>query len=643
MTSTVRRIILTLSKTDKVLGSNADAIYRSYIHKSRYARYLPAEHRRETWQETVDRYIKNVVEPHIGLGTTTNQLHKAILEQDIMPSMRALMTAGTALERDNVAGYNCAYVAVDDRRVFDEIMYILMCGTGVGFSVERKYIDKLPTIAEEFHDDKSITIHIADSRIGWATAYRKLVSSLYDGFVPELDYSSLRPAGSILRTFGGRSSGPEPLQSLCDYTIETFKKAKGRKLNELEAHDIVCKIAEVIVCGGVRRSALLSLSNLTSERMRSAKSGQWYLINPHRALANNSVCYTETPDIGVFLREWQSLYESKSGERGIFSRVSCERNLPDRREAGHEWGTNPCSEIVLRSRQFCNLTEVVARPEDTREALVEKIRLATILGTVQSSFTNFRYLGKRWKDNCEEERLLGVSITGIMDCERLQAGSSLPKILEEMRDVAIKINTLWSRRLGINASTAITCVKPSGTVSQLVNSSSGIHPRFAPFYIRRVRNDKKDPMSDVLIEYGVPYEVDVHNPEALVFEFPMKAPDGATTIEECDALGQLDLWRLYNKHYCEHKPSVSIYVDEHEWIDVASWVYANFDDMSGVSFFPLDDHVYKQAPYEKITEDEYKERVKGFKEPLDFDGIVYDEDTTTSSQELACQGGACEL
>ena len=453
---------------------NNNEAYSKYIHKSRYARYLPDKQRRETWEETVDRYVANVIGDLVSTGERA-VLQQSILNHEVMPSMRALMTAGPALERDNVAGYNCAYVAVDDRRVFDEIMYILMCGTGVGFSVERRYIEQLPTVAEEFYEDGSIEIHVADSRIGWATAFRKLISALYDGFIPRMDLSTVRPAGARLNTFGGRSSGPRPLQDLFNYTIELFKQAKGRRLNELEVHDLICKIASVIVAGGVRRSALISLSNLSSERLRSAKSGAWYHTDPHRALANNSVCYTEKPDIGMFLKEWNSLIESKSGERGIFARYACDSSLPDRRESGYEWGTNPCSEIVLRSRQFCNLTEVVARPTDDEVSLKRKVELATILGTIQSTYTDFRYLGKKWRNNCEEERLLGVSLTGIMDNALLSFPES--DMLEELRDHAIKTNKKWAKKLGIEPSAAITCVKPSGTVSQLVGSSMGIHPR----------------------------------------------------------------------------------------------------------------------------------------------------------------------
>ena len=628
-------------------------VYSDFIHKSRYARYLPEENRRETWEETVSRYMEYVVGDKIPTATS-KRIKQAILNHEIMPSMRALMTAGPALERDNVAGYNCAYLPIDDRRAFDEIMYILMCGTGVGFSVERRVIEKLPTIAETHFDDKSITIHVADSRIGWATAYRKLISALYDGFIPEMDYSSIRPAGSRLRTFGGRASGPEPYIQLVNYTVSAFKNAQGRKLNELEVHDIICKIAEVIVCGGVRRSALISLSNASSERLRHAKNGQWYLAEPQRALANNSVCYTETPDMGLFLKEWRALIESKSGERGIFNRNAAISNMPDRRDRAHEWGCNPCSEIILRPRQFCNLTEVVARLDDDESDLARKVELATILGTIQSTFTDFRYLGKRWKDNCEEERLLGVSLTGIMDnCilngsvdkSLIEHGEdpTLANILQRLKDVAITTNKKWAKKLDINPSAAITCVKPSGTVSQLVGSSSGIHPRYAKHYIRRVRNDIKDPMSQVLIDEGVPYEIDSINPQQYVFSFPIMAGENAITIMDTSALDQLELWRVYNEYWCEHKPSVSIYVKEDEWLKVGAWVYEHFDEVSGISFFPHDDNSYQQAPYEEITQDVYREMEMAFPKEIDFDGITYDEDTTTSSQELACSGGACEL
>ncbi len=623
-------------------------VYETYIHKSRYAKFVPDRKRRETWDETTRRYMVQVVGRDGGLVPSSKiyrDLEKAILSHEVMPSMRALMTAGPALERDNVAGYNCAYVPIDDRRAFDEIMYILMCGTGVGFSVERRAIERLPTIADEFFDDGTTTLHVADSRIGWATAFRKLISLLYDGLVPNLDYSKVRQEGARLKTFGGRASGPVPLRNLCEYTINQFKNAKGRKLNELEVHDLVCKIAEVIVAGGVRRSALISLSNVTSDRLRHAKNGSWYNTAPHRALANNSACYTERPDIGLFLKEWRALIESKSGERGIFSRDAAIRSLPDRRENGFEFGTNPCSEIILRPRQFCNLTEVVARHDDTFETLKRKVELATILGTIQSTFTDFRYLGKRWKDNCEEERLLGVSLTGIMDCPLLNGigePTNLKERLERLREHAITTNKKWAKKLDINPSAAITCVKPSGTVSQLVGSSSGIHPRFARHYIRRVRNDIKDPLAQSMIEQGVPYEIDNTNENQVIFEFPIKAPTAAVCISEVSAIQQLELWKVYAEHWCEHKPSVSIYVGEDEWLQVGSWVYDNFDIMSGVSFFPRDDHVYTQPPYECIKAEEYEQRSADFPTEIQMD-IVEVDDTTTASQELACTGGACEL
>jgi len=611
--------------------------YQKYIAASRYARYLPSEGRRETWEETVDRYINFFHGRFSGTkGIPWEELRTAIRTLEIMPSMRCLMTAGPALERDNVAGYNCSYLAMDNTRAFDEIMYILLCGTGVGFSVERQYINKLPEVAEEFNDAETI-IHVRDSKIGWASALRQLVSLLYSGSVPRWDLSRIRPAGSPLKTFGGRASGPEPLGELFTFLVRLFRGAAGRRLNSLEVHDAVCKIASAVVCGGVRRSALISLSNLTDERMRKAKSGEWYYIDPHRALANNSVCYTERPDMGVFMREWLSLYESKSGERGIFSRYALKDFLPERRDTDHEFGTNPCSEIILRSKQFCNLSEVVVRPTDTDEDLHRKVGLATILGTLQATLTDFRYLSSAWRKNTEEERLLGVSLTGIMDHPKAWGLR-----YNELREHAVAVNKEVAKRLGIPASTAITCVKPSGTVSQLVDSASGMHPRYAPYYIRRVRGDKHDPMCKALMEAGVPYETDVHNPGAWVFSFPMKAPDTAVCVKDMRAIEQLNFWSMLADEWCEHKPSVSIYVRESEWMDVGAYVYGEMDRMSGVSFFPYDDHIYKQAPYEPITKEAYESMVATF--PTEIDLNVGEEyDTTTSSQELACHGGACEL
>ena len=609
--------------------------YQQYIFKSRYARYKPELNRREEWPETVRRYISFFETKHPDAGIPFARLEKAITNMEVMPSMRALMTAGPALDRDNVAGYNCAYVAVDNQRVFDEIMYILMCGTGVGFSVERQYINKLPEVAEEFHECDTI-IKVRDSKIGWASAYRQLVSLLYNGSVPRWDTSGVRPEGSRLRTFGGRASGPAPLNDLFSFTEGLFRQAKGRKLNSIEVHDLVCKTAEVVVCGGVRRSALLSLSNLTDQRMRNAKQGEWYHANPHRALANNSVSYTERPDMGIFLEEWLSLFQSKAGERGIYNRKASQAMAPARRDSDYEFGTNPCSEIVLRSKQFCNLTEVVCRPDDSLETLKKKVENATILGTIQSTLVDFRYLSKDWFTNTSEERLLGVSLTGIMD----MASPALHDNLEVLRDHAISVNKKWAKTLGIPASTAITCVKPSGTVSQLVDTASGIHSRYAPFYIRRVRADTSDPLCKVLQDAGVPNELSRQNPRELVFSFYRHGPH--KTYQQPTAEQQLEIWKHYALNWCEHKPSMSVYVKEYEWLKVAAWVYENWDICNGLSFFPKDDHMYPQAPYEEITEDKYNEEVAKFPTTIDFN-IKEEDDMTTASQELACVGGACDL
>lgn len=633
------------------MSKELPSVYSQYIHRSRYARYLPEAKRRETWGETVSRYTDNVLLQDVDpSGLVQEDIRQGILNLEIMPSMRALMTAGEALDRDNVAGYNCAYVAVDNPRVFDEILYILMCGTGVGFSVERQYISQLPEVAEEFHD-VDVVINVPDSKIGWAANLRQLISLLYSGQVPTWNLDKLRPSGAPLKTFGGRSSGPEPLDNLFKFTVGLFKGAAGRKLTSIEAHDLVCKIAEVVVCGGVRRSALLSLSNLTDERMRTAKSGQFWNTDPQRTMANNSVCYTEKPDLGIFLKEWINLYESKSGERGIFARYAAQKCVPDRRDGTFDFGTNPCSEIILRSKQFCNLTEVVIRPNDTLEGLKRKVRLATIMGTCQATFTDFRYLSKQWKKNTEEERLLGVSLTGIMDHPVLsQPTEECARWLTEMKEEAIKTNEAYANKLGINPATAITCVKPSGTVSQLVGSSSGIHDRFAPFYIRRVRADKKDPLCQALVDAGVPHETDNINPSAWVFEFPVGLDTNEGVRErynngrvERSAMDQLRLWRHYNDYWCEHKPSCTIFVKDHEWLEVATWVYDNFDSLSGISFFPYDGHVYSQAPYERITAEAYAERLAVFPNSIDFDSIEEVRDETTASQELACVGGQCEL
>jgi ribonucleoside-diphosphate reductase alpha chain len=619
-------------------------IYQSYIHKSRYARYLPEEQRRETWDETVDRYVSFFKKRGSLDDKTGEEVRQAITNLEVMPSMRALMTAGEALDRDNVAGFNCSYIAIDSPRAFDELMYILLCGTGVGFSVERQYVSKLPTIAEEFFQTDT-TIHVSDSKVGWAKAFRELISLLIVGQVPSWDVSRVRAAGEPLKTFGGRASGPAPLVELFNFAVGLFKSAAGRKLTSVEAHDLCCKVAEIVVVGGVRRSALISLSNLSDDRIRRAKHGQWWLDAPYRGLANNSACYTEKPDFEAFLNEWSSLYESRSGERGFFSRVASQRQAAKngRRDPDHEFGTNPCSEIILRPNQFCNLSEVVVRSDDTVENLKRKVRIASILGTLQATLTDFRYLRSKWKHNTEEEALLGVSMTGIQDC-KLTNGvkNGLPALLEELKQQAVDTNKEWAAKLGINQATAVTAVKPSGTVSQLVDSASGIHGRFSPYYIRRVRADINDPLCDVLKEAGIPSEVDVRSPSTLVFSFPKKAPTGAVMSASQTGMEQLELWDVYQKHWCEHKPSITVYYRDNEFLNIGSWLYNNFDDCSGVSFLPFSEHTYEQAPYEEITKEQYKEMNAAMPKDIAWD-ITEASDVTEGAQTLACTGGACEI
>jgi|TARA_Y100000996_G_scaffold23632_1_gene17032 ribonucleoside-triphosphate reductase len=622
--------------------------YQQFIHKSRYARWLDDKGRRETWAETVQRYIDFFIDRGQldAYSQQTQEIYDAIYDLEIMPSMRCMMTAGEALKRDNVAGFNCSYLHIDHVRAFDELMYVLMCGTGVGFSVERNFINQLPEVAESMHETDT-TIVVADSKMGWASAYRELISLLYSGKIPKWDMRKVRPAGSRLKTFGGRASGPEPLDDLFHFTVGIFRKAHGRKLTSIECHDICCKIADIVVVGGVRRSALISLSNLSDQRMAKAKAGQWWETEGQRRLANNSVAYTEKPDFSAFIAEMQTLYESKCGERGIFSRVAAkklaERN--GRRDAAHNFGTNPCSEIILRSNQFCNLSEVVVREDDDLTSLKRKVKLATILGTLQSTLTDFRYLRVRWKRNTEEESLLGVSLTGIMDHYLLSKPTTdLEKWLGEMKDVAIETNRKWSERLGVNESTAITCVKPSGTVSQLVNSASGIHPRFADYYIRRVRGDTKDPLSVFMSDSGFSVEQDVMSPTTAVFSFPIKAPKSSVTVNQVGAMDQLKLWKAYQDHWCEHKPSITIYYTDDEFLDVAQWIWKNFDSVSGISLLPYSDHVYQQAPYEKIKKDQYKQLLAELPK-VNWDDLakIETEDSTIGSQELACTGGACEI
>jgi ribonucleoside-diphosphate reductase alpha chain len=642
-------------------GSNMlPTLYQEFIHKSRYARWLWDENRRENWDETVARYF-NFFDEHIkevtGYSVTKEErkeLEQAVLNLEIMPSMRCLMTAGEALKRENVAGYNCSYVAVDSSRSFDEILYILMNGTGVGFSVESKFVDQLPVVSDSFHDTET-TILVADSKLGWAKALKELIHLLYAGQVPRWDVSKVRPAGAPLKTFGGRASGPGPLEDLFKFTVATFKRAAGRRLSTLEAHDIVCKIAEIVVVGGVRRSALISLSDLSDDRMRVAKSGDWWKENVQRALANNSFVAKEKPDVGIFMREWLSLYESRSGERGIFSRQASKKQAEKfgRRDPDHDFGTNPCSEIILRSREFCNLTEVVVRGNDTPESLKRKVKLATILGTFQSTLINFKYLSKKWQENCSEERLLGVSLTGIMDNEYTNGHAAkatglfnVADMLEGLRNEAVKTNKLWAAKLNIPVSAAITCVKPSGTVSQLVDSASGIHARHSPYYIRTVRADKKDPLAVMMKDMGFPVEDDVTKPEhTYVFSFPQKSPDHAVFRKDMSAIEQLELWLTYQRHWCEHKPSVTISVKEEEWPAVGAWVYDHFDEMSGVSFLPFSDHVYRQAPYQDCTKEEYEALLAKMPKNVNWADLAKYEkrDSTTGSQELACVAGGCEI
>ena len=620
--------------------------YQTFIAKSRYAKYIDGEGR-EDWGDTVERYMDNVVRPKAGNDSYVNQLRDAILNLEVMPSMRAMMTAGPALARDNTAGYNCSYLAVDDPKAFDEAMFILLCGTGVGFSVERQFIQKLPEVPELFESDTVVVVK--DSKEGWAKAFRQVLALLWAGEIPKWDVSAVRPAGARLKTFGGRASGPAPLVELFNFAVTTFKAAQGRRLSSIECHDLMCFIGQIVVVGGVRRSAMISLSNLSDDRMRHAKSGQWWETAAHRALANNSVSYTEKPDMETFMREWQALVESKSGERGVFNRqaskVQAAKN--GRRDPNYEFGTNPCSEIILRPNQFCNLTEVVVRATDTIDDLERKVRLATILGTIQSSMTKFPYLRKIWNKNTEEERLLGVSLTGIMD-NRLTTSQNagLEKTLERLKDVAISTNAEWAERLNIPASAAISCVKPSGTVSQLVDSASGIHARHSPYYVRTVRGDNKDPLTKFMIDKGVPNEPCVMKGDTTtVFSFPVKSPEGAVTRNDMTAVEQLEMWLIYQRSWCEHKPSVTISVRDEEWMEVGAFVYKHFDEMSGVSFLPHSDHTYQQAPYQDCTKEDYEELLATMPKSIDWSELseYENEDNTAGSQTMACSGDTCEL
>ena len=631
------------------------SLYQQFIHLSRYSRWIESEKRRETWNETVARYF-DFFENHLKESQEyslskqlRNELEDAVLNLEIMPSMRSLMTAGEALSRDNVAGYNCSYIAVNRVRAFDEILYVLMCGTGVGFSVERQYVEKLPTIAENFSTTET-EIVVEDSKAGWAKSYKELISLLIAGQIPKWNLKKIRPAGARLKTFGGRASGPAPLHDLFKFTSDTFKRAAGRKLTSIECHDLVCKVAEVVVVGGVRRSALISLSNLTDEKMRDAKVGQWWEANPQRALANNSVAYKEKPDIGVFMEEWVSLYKSKSGERGIFNRDACKRTvakLGDRRDPDYEFGVNPCSEIILRDREFCNLTEVIVRATDTAEILERKVKLATILGTWQASLTHFPYLSSEFKKNCQEEALLGVSLTGILDNEMLRANNkNTEEVLTKLRKISIDVNKDWAKKIGINPAAAITCVKPSGTVSQLTDSASGIHPRHSQYYVRTVRADRKDPLCQMMMDMKFPHEPCVMKPDTtMVFSFPVRSP-GSITRNDITAIEHLEIWLTFQRHWCEHKPSITITVKENEWMEVGAWVYRHFDEISGISFLPHSDHSYRQAPYQECSLEDCSALEQVLPNSVEWSKtlVSYEkEDSTSGTQTFACSGDKCEL
>ncbi len=630
--------------------------YQSFIHQSRYSRWLEGEERRETWEETVTRllnFYRSFIKDNHGYTMPKElftDLYVAMVTLKIMPSMRAMMTAGPALERNHIAAYNCSYLPVDSPRAFDECLYILMHGTGVGFSVERQYVNQLPPVPDSVEDSET-TIIVQDSKEGWFRGFKELINLLYAGMLPKWDMSKLRPAGAKLKTFGGRASGPEPLDDLFTFSCNLFKKAAGRRLSSIECHDLMCKIADVVVVGGVRRSALISLSNLSDDRMRHAKSGSWWETEPHRALANNSVCYTDgSADMGSFMREWTALYESKSGERGIFNRQAAQQQAAKygRRDSSIDYGTNPCSEIILRPKQFCNLSEVVIRAEDTPETLQRKVELATILGTIQSCFTDFKGLSRQWVRNTEEERLLGVSLTGILDSKMManQTNDNLPALLSNLRLIAVNTNRKWSKYLGIEPSAAITCVKPSGTVSQLVDAASGIHPRHSEYYIRTVRADKKDPLTKFMTEKGFPVEDELLKPQSMsVFSFPVKAPKGALTRDKLSAIDHLKIWQVYSDHWCEHKPSITVSVQENEWMEVGAYVHKNFSHMSGISFLPMSEHTYKQAPYQDSTRAEYESLLKKMPENIDWHTLSeYEEDDNThGSQTLNCTGDVCEI
>jgi ribonucleoside-triphosphate reductase (thioredoxin) len=627
--------------------------YNTFIAKSRYSRFLDDKNRREHWGETVARYF-DFMEKHLATKqnyTLTPELRKelqdAVTHLDVVPSMRAVMTAGNALERQNVAAFNCSYLPIDDAKAFDEAMYILLCGTGVGFSVEQKYVTQLPEVPDQLFPSQT-SIMVSDSKEGWAKSLRQLIALLYSGEIPKYDVSKVRPAGARLKTFGGRASGAQPLEDLFKFVISKFKTAAGRKLSSLECHDILCKIGEVVVVGGVRRSAMISLSDLTDDKMAHAKAGNWWDGQGQRALANNSATYEETPAIGQFMREWTSIYESHSGERGIFNREASQKQAAKngRRDASYEFGTNPCSEIILRPYQFCNLSSCIIRSTDTEKDILNKVRLATILGTFQASLTNFPYLRKIWQKNTEEEALLGVSMTGILDNHLLNdpEDANLPGLLEKLRDAAVNTNAEYAAAIGINQSVAVTAIKPEGTVSQLCSTASGIHPQHSQYYIRRVRADNKDPLTQFMLKSGFIGEPCVMKPESTtVFSFPVAVAEGALLREDLSAVEHLKLWLLYQRHYCEHKPSVTISVLENEWMEVGAWVYKHFDEVTGVSFLPMDGGTYRQAPYEECTEEDYKKLLAQQPSGIDWDNFQEYDDNVEGAQMLSCTAGGCTI
>jgi ribonucleoside-diphosphate reductase alpha chain len=627
--------------------------YNTFIAKSRYSRYLDEQGRREHWGETVERYFdfmtKNLKEKN-GYTLTPElraELEDAVKHLEVVPSMRAVMTAGPALERQNVAAFNCSYLPIDDPKAFDEAMYILLCGTGVGFSVEQQYVKQLPEIPDKLFDSQT-TVVVSDSKEGWAKSLRQLIALLYSGEIPKWDMSKVRPHGARLKTFGGRASGPGPLQELFKFVTIKFKAAAGRNLSSLECHDILCKIGEVVVVGGVRRSAMISLSDLSDDKMAHAKAGNWWDGHGQRALANNSATYAEKPGIGQFMREWTSIYESHSGERGIFNRDASQKQAAKngRRDSTYDFGTNPCSEIILRPYQFCNLSSCIVRSDDTMDTLERKIRLATILGTFQATLTNFPYLRKVWQKNTEEEALLGVSMTGILDNALLNNPDDieLPKRLEKLKDVAVSVNAEFATAVGINQSVAVTAIKPEGTVSQLCSTASGIHPQHSQYYIRRVRADNKDPLTQFMIQSGFVAEPCVMKPESTtVFSFPVKVADGALLREELSALQHLKLWLLFQRHYCEHKPSVTISVKEDEWMAVGAWVWEHFDEVTGVSFLPMDGGTYKQAPYEECTEEQYNQLRMLVPDSVDWENFKEYDDNVEGAQMLSCTAGGCAI